>query len=118
MPLTIWTEWWGLALTPVKVDGPDHAGNAADAKQVVVGDGFQIIDVANIGVHHPDVAPMCVVDRAGRTEHHAAKNGTLLGNQKAYEADAEILVSISYQHLQRDPGHEISNAFKEAKSLH
>ena len=101
----------GLALPSVQVDGPGHAGNAADAEEVVVGDGFQVIDVADAGVHHPDVGPVRVADLAGGAQHDAAKDGALLGDEKAGEADAEddgeVFAFVSHQHLQGNPDHRI-----------
>src|SRR5208282_4195589 len=97
------------ALSPVEVDSPGHARDAADAEHVVVGDGLEVVDVTDPGVHHPEVGPVRVADLAGGAQHHAAEDRALLGDEKTGEADAEddgkVLAPVAHQHLQGDPGH-------------
>ena len=69
----------------VKIDGPGDTRHAADAVNIVVGDGLDVVDVADAGVHDPDVGPGGVADAAGGPEHDAAEGGALLGDQQRGE---------------------------------
>src|ERR1019366_8383578 len=109
-PLIVAIRQLRLRLAAVKVDGPRYTWHAANSKDRIVGDCFEVIDVASIWIHNPDVRAVRVMNLARCTLHHATEYRALLRDQKTSECyakdDGVVLASISREHSQRNPGHD------------
>ena len=93
----------------IERDRPEHPFDALDPVEVVLDHRLDIIDLENVGVHHPKVGAGRVGDLAGGPEHQAAKDRALLGDKQGGERqahdDPEKLGAVARQHLKRNPAH-------------
>src|SRR5205085_9068535 len=90
-------------------DGPFDALRAADAEELGVLQGLDVVDELHLGVHDPDVGEARVRDEAVGPGHQADENRHLLGDEEGgdrqTEDNAEILAAVAGQHSKGDVDH-------------
>ena len=96
----------------VERHGPEDPVDPPDPVEVVLDHRLDVVDVQDVGVHHPEVGPGRVRHLAGGPQHQAAEDRPLLRDQERGERqphdDPEELGPVAGQHLQRDPAHPIA----------
>ena len=102
----------GPDVAAVEFDRPGHTLDSADAVQVVVRHAHDLVNLADVRVHDPDLALLNVPHQVGGPGHDRNEDRDLVRDQQRREGhaehDAEVLGPVAGQHLERDPDHRLA----------
>src|SRR5262249_1996524 len=88
--------------------------HSADAIQIIVCEGFHLVEVLRLAVHHPDFGVGNIHDLAASPVHEAGEDRALVRHQERRESDGkdepEVFGAVAEQHLNCHEVHEDASA--------